>query len=184
MVGIWLVGIDHNNFKVVWTANRDDPPVTSNATTLDLTKSGKLLLKTDEQGKEKPISISTTSDSASFACMFDSGNFALYNKNDSIIWETFRYPTDTILEGQILPCGGQLFSSASETNHSTGRYRLKMQYDGNLVLELANTVDDASDEVYWESETGGDRNRLVLNDAGLLQIINSTSMESVQNLLP
>ena len=55
MVGIWLVGIDHNNFKVVWTANRDDPPVTSNATTLDLTKSGKLLLKTDEQGKEKPI---------------------------------------------------------------------------------------------------------------------------------
>ncbi|KAK4585178.1 hypothetical protein RGQ29_022728 [Quercus rubra] len=181
MVGIWLVGIDHNNFKVVWTANRDDPPVTSNATTLDLTKSGKLLLKTDEQGKEKPISISTTSDSASFACMSDSGNFALYNKNDSIIWETFRYPTDTILKGQILPCGGQLFSSTSETNHSTGRYRLKMQYDGNLVLELANTVDDAS-EVYWESETGGDRNRLVLNDTGLLQIINSTSMESIKNL--
>ena len=181
MVGIWLVGID-NNITVVWTANRDDPPVTSNATTLDLTKSGKLLLKTDEQGEEKPISISTTSDSASFACMLDSGNFALYNKNDSIIWETFRYPTDTILKGQILPFGGQLFSSASETNHSTGRYRLKMQYDGNLVLELANTVDDASDEVYWESDTGGDsRNRLVLNDAGLLQIINS-SMESVQNL--
>ena len=118
--------------------------------------------------------------------MFDSGNFALYNKNDSIIWETFRYPTDTII-------GGQLFSSASETNHSTGRYRLKMQYDGNFVLELANTVDDAS-EVYWESLPGGySRNRygrngyglnkycLVLNDAGLLQIINSTSMESVQN---
>ena len=56
MVGIWLVGID-NNITVVWTANRDDPPVTSNATTLDLTKSGKLLLKTDEQGEEKPISI-------------------------------------------------------------------------------------------------------------------------------
>ena len=54
MVGIWLVDID-NNITVVWTANRDDPPVTSNAT-LKLTKSGKLLLKTDEQGKEKPIS--------------------------------------------------------------------------------------------------------------------------------
>jgi len=37
MVGIWLVGIDDNT--VVWTANRDDPPVTSNATTLDLTES-------------------------------------------------------------------------------------------------------------------------------------------------
>ena len=31
MVGIWLVDID-NNITVVWTANRDDPPVTSNAT--------------------------------------------------------------------------------------------------------------------------------------------------------
>ena len=180
MVGIWLVDID-NNITVVWTANRDDPPVTSNAT-LKLTKSGKLLLKTDEQGKEKPIS--TTSDSASFACMFDSGNFALYNKNDSIIWETFRYPTDTIF-------GGQLFSSASETDHSTGRYRLKMQYDGNFVLELANTVDDAS-EVYWESLPGGysrngyglNKYHLVLNDAGLLQIINSTSMEVFKILLP
>ena len=56
MVGIWLVDID-NNITVVWTANRDDPPVTSNAT-LKLTKSGKLLLKTDEQGKKKPITTS------------------------------------------------------------------------------------------------------------------------------
>ena len=119
MVGIWLVGIDDNT--VVWTANRDDPPVTSNATTLDLTESGKLLLTTDEQGEEKIIS-ATMSESASYACMFDSGNFVLYNKNDSIIWETFRYPTDTILGGQILSSGCQLLSSLSDTNHSTGRY--------------------------------------------------------------
>ena len=33
MVGIWLVGIDDNT--VVWTANRDDHPVTSNATGFD-----------------------------------------------------------------------------------------------------------------------------------------------------
>ncbi|KAL4644321.1 hypothetical protein ACB092_02G157000 [Castanea dentata] len=182
MVGIWSVGID-NNITVVWTANRDDPPVTSKAT-LKLTKSGKLLLKTDEQGKEKPIS--TTSETAFFACMLDSGNFALYNKNNSIIWDTFRCPTDTILKGQMLPPGGQLFSSVSDTNHSTGRYRLRMRYDGNLVLELANSVDDAS-EAYWESGTGGygkeydSKFSLDLNDAGILQIINSTSMESVQN---
>ena len=74
MVGIWLVGIDENT--VVWTANRDDPLVTSNARTLDLTESGKLLLTTDEEGEEKIIS-ATMSESASYACMFDSGNFVV-----------------------------------------------------------------------------------------------------------
>ncbi|XP_075637700.1 G-type lectin S-receptor-like serine/threonine-protein kinase LECRK1 [Castanea sativa] len=188
MVGIWLVGID--NITVVWTANRDDPPITSNTTTLDLTHSGKLLLTTYEL-EEKPIS-ATTSDSASFACMFDSGNFVLYNEKHSIIWETFRYPTDTILGGQILPSGGQLFSSVSETNHSTGQYRLKMQYDGNLVLYPANTLDDIS-EAYWGAGSNGNGNgangndlkyRLYLNDTGLLQIINSTSMDSIKDLSP
>ncbi len=67
MVGIWLKGI--NNITVVWTASRDDPPVTSNAT-LELTKGGKLVLRTDDQqgGREKLIA-PTLSDSASFACV-------------------------------------------------------------------------------------------------------------------
>ncbi|KAM3708910.1 hypothetical protein ACJW31_02G132200 [Castanea mollissima] len=177
MVGIWLVGIDDNT--VVWTANRDDPPVTSNAMTLDLTEGGKLLLTTDEQGEEKIIS-ATMLESASYACMFDSGNFVLYNKNDSIIWETFRYPTDTILGGQILSSGCQLLSSLSDTNHSTGRYRLKMQIDGNLVLYLINTLDTET-EAYWASRTNGYtlKYRLYLSHTGLLQIINSTSMNNV-----
>ena len=180
MVGIWLVGIDDNT--VVQTANRDDPPVTSNATTLDLTESGKLLLTTDEQGEEKIIS-ATVSESASYACMFDSGNFVLYNKNDSIIWETFRYPTDTILGGQILSSGCQLLSSLSDTNHSTGRYRLKMQIDGNLVLYPVNTLDIVT-EAYWASRTNGYtlKYRLYLSHTRLLQIINSTNMNNVQQL--
>nr|POE46709.1 g-type lectin s-receptor-like serine/threonine-protein kinase lecrk3 [Quercus suber] len=170
MVGIWLVGI--NNITVVWTARRDDPPVTRNAT-LNLTKDGLFLIT--EQGL-KHIS-ARTSDSAYFAAnMLDSGNFVLYNKNNSIIWETFSYPTDTILGGQFLSSGGQLFSNLSETNQSTGRYRLKMQYDGNLVLYPVNTVDVSSD-AYWSSGTYENvlvYYRLYLNNTGLLHIINST----------
>uniref|UniRef100_A0A2N9F0M8 Receptor-like serine/threonine-protein kinase n=1 Tax=Fagus sylvatica TaxID=28930 RepID=A0A2N9F0M8_FAGSY len=182
MVGIWMVGRD-NNKTVVWTARRDDPPVTSNAT-LAFTKGGKLVLRSDEQGGEKPISATTLSDSASFACMLDSGNFVLYRKDQyAIIWETFKYPTDTILGGQILSNGGQLFSSLSETNHSTGRFRLKMQYDGNLVLYPTNT-EDIESEAYWSSETYRNhlKYRLYLNSTGDLQIINSTSMDSVDDL--
>ncbi|KAL4610522.1 hypothetical protein ACB092_08G056200 [Castanea dentata] len=180
MVGIWLMGTD-NNKTVVWTANRDDSPVTSNST-LDLTRDGKLHLRADEQGVEKLISSEAT-ESASSACMLDNGNFVLYNKNDSIIWESFSHPTDTILGGQILSSGAQLFSSSSETNHSTGRYRLKMQDDGNLVLYPVNTVDDES-EAYWSSDTSSKsfKFRLYLNYSGVLEIINSTSMERVKVL--
>jgi hypothetical protein len=114
--------------------------------------------------------------------MLDSGNFVLYSKDNSTIWETFKYPTDTILGGQILSSGGQLFSSLSETNHSTGRYRLKMQYDGNLVLYPVNTA-DISSEAYWSSATYGFQYHLYLNYTGLLQIINSTSNDSVKILV-
>uniref|UniRef100_A0A2N9ESD3 Receptor-like serine/threonine-protein kinase n=1 Tax=Fagus sylvatica TaxID=28930 RepID=A0A2N9ESD3_FAGSY len=181
MVGIWLVGIGHTT-DVVWTANRDDPPVTSNAI-LELTKRGELVLRTGEQGgKEKNIA-PMLSDSASFACMHDSGNFVLYSKDNSTIWETFKHPTDTILGGQILSTDGQLISSLSETNHSTGRFRLKMQSDGNLVLNKIKTADIRS-KPYWSSNTTTDNQghnySLYLNNTGILQIINS--VDSVEDL--
>ncbi|RWR97071.1 G-type lectin S-receptor-like serine/threonine-protein kinase LECRK3 [Cinnamomum micranthum f. kanehirae] len=44
----------------------------------------------------------------------------------------------------------QLISSASETNHSSGRFRLKNQDDGNLVLYPVDTTDIA-ENAYWAS---------------------------------
>ncbi|XP_057416530.1 G-type lectin S-receptor-like serine/threonine-protein kinase LECRK2 [Lotus japonicus] len=167
-LGIWLVSTVEET--VVWTANRDDPPVTSNAN-LQLTVDGKLILI--EKGQEKLIAKSNGT--ASFASMLDSGNFVLYNNNSQVVWQSFDHPTDTMLGGQSLPCGGQLFSSLSGTNPSTGRFRLKMQDDGNLVLYPANTTDTARD-AYWATGTddrhGSPKNRLYLNNTGLLQIRN------------
>uniref|UniRef100_A0A2N9HC91 non-specific serine/threonine protein kinase n=1 Tax=Fagus sylvatica TaxID=28930 RepID=A0A2N9HC91_FAGSY len=129
-----------------WTANRDDPPVPLNAT-LEFTKGGELVLRTGEQGgKEKHIATTLSTDSASFACMLDSGNFVLYSKDNSIIWETFKYPTDTILGGQILSSGGQLFSSLSVTNHSTGRYRLRCR-----LLQIFNSTNDTVENLNYLS---------------------------------
>ncbi|KAJ7956985.1 putative Receptor-like protein kinase 1 [Quillaja saponaria] len=169
-VGIWLVSLD--NKTVVWTANRDDPLVTSSAM-LHLSKDGKLLLQTG-LGKEKLIANATGS--AFFASMLNSGNFVLYNKNSGVIWQSFDYPTHTIVGGQTLRSRGQLFSSLSETADSTGRYRLKMQDDGNLVLYPANT-NDASVDAYWSSGTYRYGSRcpkceLYLNNTGNLHIMN------------
>lgn len=93
---------------VVWTAGRDDPPVTSNAK-LQPTMDDKLVL-IDGQGEKKVIARNASA-KASFASMHDSGNFVLYNNNSSIIWQSFDYPTDTLLGSQSLPNGNQLASS-------------------------------------------------------------------------
>ncbi|KAJ0097285.1 hypothetical protein Patl1_27807 [Pistacia atlantica] len=130
------------------TANRDDPPVSSNAT-LTLTMAGKLMQRTS-RGPEKTIV--KTLEIASFASMVDSGNFVLFNNRSDIIWSSFDFHTDTILGGQNLYSGSELFSSVSKTNHSSGRSRLKMQSDGNLVLYPINTIDQFVD-AYWASYT-------------------------------
>jgi len=170
-IGIWLVG--KKNRTIVWSANRDDPPVTSTVK-LQFTMNGTLIL-TNQQGQEKLIVNANAR--ASSASMLDSGNFVLYDDNNSsIIWQSFDHPTDTLLGSQSLPCGGQLSSSLSETNHSTGRFRLNMQDDGNLVLYPAYTANTPWD-AYWASNTvsGNVKYHLYINKTGLLQISNSSS---------
>ncbi|XVE83307.1 hypothetical protein DITRI_Ditri16bG0078300 [Diplodiscus trichospermus] len=165
-IGIWLL-VAKSHKTVVWTANRDDPlPVTPKAT-LRFTQDGKLVLTT-EQGEKRLIDGVT----ASSASMQDSGKFVLYDEGKQIIWESFQSPTDTILGGQQLPAGSQLISSVSKTNHSTGRFRLAMQEDGNLVLYPVNT-ENTGPNAYWNTATFG-KFRLHLNYSGFLQIIDDT----------
>ncbi|XP_059436909.1 G-type lectin S-receptor-like serine/threonine-protein kinase LECRK4 [Corylus avellana] len=112
-VGIWLVS--KHNKTVVWTAIRDGPPITTNAR-LDFTKDGMMLSRT-ERRRSKLIAKATGS--VSYAAMLDSGNFVLCDKDSKIVWQSFEHPTDTILGGQTLFAGGQLFSSLTEIDHSS-----------------------------------------------------------------
>jgi len=171
IVGIWLVGKPAD--IITWTAYRDDPPVPSNAT-LELTVNGKLLLRTyyanNEAGEEKLIA--RIEKSALNARVLDSGNLVLYNEHSEVIWESFNFPTDTILGGQNLYAGGELLSGASSTRLSTRRFRLTMQNDGNLVLYSVGTLVDA----YWDTSTSGSFDtHLYLNYTGELLILNNTS---------
>ncbi|KAB5548304.1 hypothetical protein DKX38_011710 [Salix brachista] len=160
-IGIWLIGQPDNT--VVWTVNRDDPPVSSNAT-IHFSEKGELLLRT-EKGYEKPIAGDLhVSDSAS---MLDSGNFVLYS-NCNRIWQSFDFPTDTILGGQSLNISHELVSSVSSSNHSSGRFFLAMQEDGNLVAYRRKSANLPSD-AYWSSNSFV-RLNLSLNHQGLLSM--------------
>uniref|UniRef100_A0A0D3EZ18 non-specific serine/threonine protein kinase n=1 Tax=Oryza barthii TaxID=65489 RepID=A0A0D3EZ18_9ORYZ len=87
------------------------------------------------------------------AAMRDDGNFVLYAANATVAWSTFAAPTDTLLAGQDLAPGAQLFSSVSATSRATGKYRLTNQLnDGNLVMYPAGTMNVAA-AAYWDTGT-------------------------------
>ncbi|CAK7354784.1 unnamed protein product [Dovyalis caffra] len=174
IVGIWLAGKPDD--IITWTANRDDPPVPSNAK-LELTIHGKLLLRTyANNGVIEEKLVANIEESASNAVLLDSGNLVLYNEHSDVIWESFNFPTDTILGGQNLHAGGELLSRASTANLSTGRFHLKMQYDGNLVLYPTNTLDTPLDS-YWNTETPESAgSHLYVNYSGDLLLLSNTSV--------
>ncbi|VVA36969.1 PREDICTED: G-type lectin S-receptor [Prunus dulcis] len=153
-VGIFLAGIPEKT--VVWTANRDDPPVSNTATLLFM---GDGLTLVTAEGQNYFVK---SSGSASYASMLDSGNFVLYNSGREIVWQSFDHPTDTLLPGQHLLPGSELFSAKSEADHSTGIFRLKMQNDGNLVQYPVDTP-DTSVYAFYSSLTSGQGENVTLN---------------------
>ena len=162
-VGIWMVGPPNNT--VVWTANRDDEPVSFNAT-IHLSEEGKLFLRTAQGNENLIANVSEVADSAS---MLDSGNFVLYS-GSSVIWQSFDHPTDTILVGQNLTFNDKLVSSVSSSNHSSGRFLLPLQTDGNLVAYPKKSA-SLSVDAYWSSDTFQDDKKglsLYLNNQGFL----------------
>ncbi|XVF61859.1 hypothetical protein PTKIN_Ptkin08bG0168000 [Pterospermum kingtungense] len=169
-VGIFLAGVPQRT--VVWTANRDDPPLPTTAS-LNLTTDGRLIIQSS-QGRDKYIT-NDSSQKVANAFMLDSGNFVLYNSDHGIIWQSFDNPTTTILQGQHLSAGKELFSSVSEADQATGIFRLKMQTDGNLVQYPVDTPDTGS-YAYWASNTYGSGYTASLNldNDGHLYLVNST----------
>ncbi|XP_077222719.1 G-type lectin S-receptor-like serine/threonine-protein kinase LECRK2 isoform X2 [Tasmannia lanceolata] len=144
VVGTWLEA--DPNKKVVWTANRDDPPVSNNATLL-LTHDGWLLLRSPG-GLDK--NITDTASSASYASFLDTG--------------------------QRLPSEQDLYSSLSDADHSKGRFQLSMQGDGNLVLypkDGSTTTTDAYWSTGTYGNQGLDIH-LYLNNFGQLYLVNKS----------
>ncbi|WJX90296.1 hypothetical protein P8452_72208 [Trifolium repens] len=179
-VGIWLVGPSDNTTTVVWTANRDAPAVSSKSM-LNLTEQGLLLL---QNGTGDPplyiIDFSRDgSDSNSYtelvsrASMLDSGNFVLYDEHSNVIWQSFDDPTDTILGGQNMT--NYLVSSMSKSDHSSGRFYLGRQSDGNVAAYPFYSF-RSDEDAYWDSNSNtsfGYHQKLSLSIQGSLCLTNS-----------
>lgn len=177
-VDSYAVGVFLSDNTVVWTANRDNPTVPNDVVALQLTDNGRLVLQR-RQGQE--VDVINPPQAIASASMLDNGNFVLYSSDSGVIWQSFDQPTNTLLPGQRLQTGQELFSSASQTDYSKGIFRLKMQSDGNLVQYPVNTPDTAA-YAYFATNEGGIGNNVSLNfeDDGRLHLLNGSV--SLQNI--
>lgn len=110
--------------------------------------------------------------------MLDTGNLILTDEANSTIWRSFDYPTDTLLNGQILRPGMRLTSSTLQGNMSSGSFSLSLgTSDLQLVFSPGAT---ASTQVYWSMLQ--DR-RLVSSVKGTpaYVLLNSTGLSLVRN---
>lgn len=124
---------------IIWSANRDAP--ISNSGKMILSSGGMII--SDENGKEKWSSPQLNS-SVSSLTLTEIGNLVLLDQNNISLWESFDYPSDTIVIGQRLPVGNSLTSLVSEDDMSTGNYSLSittsdaiLQWDGSTYWMLS-----------------------------------------------
>ncbi|WCJ35495.1 G-type lectin S-receptor-like serine/threonine-protein kinase At5g24080 [Euphorbia peplus] len=133
----------NNNCTLVWMANRDFP-VNGKHSKLILLVTGNLVLT--DAGKSTAWTTDTVSASPVELRLHDNGNLVLSNTQNIHVWQSFDFPTDTLLPSQLFTRNLQLVSSRSRSNFSSGFYKLFFN-DDNLI-HLAYDGPDVS-SVYW-----------------------------------
>lgn len=66
--------------------------------------------------------------------LLETGNLVLVDARNVTLWESFEYPTDTIVIGQRIRAGRSLQSAVSDGDMSVGDYQLEVT-DGDVLLQ-------------------------------------------------
>ncbi|KAG5539961.1 hypothetical protein RHGRI_020258 [Rhododendron griersonianum] len=169
LLAIWYAQLPDQT--IVWHANTTSPVQTGS--NIELTANG--LNLTDPNG----LTIWTAqpaNSTISYGVMLDTGNFILSGTNTAVyVWQSFNYPTDTILPTQILPLGGMLYSKLSETNYAKGRFELHFM-NGDLQLNPVAWPTETQYSSYYSSGTANPNSslsgfQLVFSQSGDIYIL-------------
>ncbi|ONK65644.1 uncharacterized protein A4U43_C07F39190 [Asparagus officinalis] len=143
-IGTWYTRIPGQS--VIWVGNRKNP-VSGPTAVLMLTSNGSLLV-TDGNSKVFLSSPSMVAVGKPVAQLLDAGNFVIRDSqitdSDSFAWQSFDYPTDTLIPGMKL--GWNLTSGlnrnltawSSSTDPSPGNYTLALDLRGDPQLLFWN----------------------------------------------
>ncbi|XP_037419722.1 G-type lectin S-receptor-like serine/threonine-protein kinase SD2-5 [Triticum dicoccoides] len=112
--------------QVIWSANRNFPVGRDDI--LSFTGAGQLIL----QNNVGTFVWSTPTKDASVVGMRldGSGNLVLFDQNNVSVWESFDYPTDTLVIGQLLCVGANLTANDSFTSWASGQINLHTSSNG------------------------------------------------------
>ncbi|KAK4340564.1 hypothetical protein RND71_039065 [Anisodus tanguticus] len=152
-VGIWYKEIQERT--TVWVANREIPVTNSSSSSspvLKISEDGRLVID-DGAGNSvwrsnKPPSFNYPSDTIISAQLLDSGNFVVRPVNDekkeNYLWQSFDYPTDTLLPGMKLGWDSKEGLNRNITSWRTpfdpapGNYTFKLDINGLPEAFLMN----------------------------------------------
>ncbi|BAT97842.1 hypothetical protein LR48_Vigan11g043600 [Vigna angularis] len=184
--GVWFSQAEKH---VVWMANRD-VPVNGKRSSLSLLKNGNLVLS--DAGQFDVWDTKTLSEQPLELHLHDTGNLVLLEQTNrsSVLWESFNFPTDTLLPGQLLTRFTKLVSARSEGNYSSGFY--KLFFDNDNVFRLLYEGRQVS-SVYWpdpwlvsnnvgfgNGRTSYNSSRVaVLDDLGLFSVSDKYSLTTI-----
>ncbi|GLT53214.1 hypothetical protein SLA2020_265010 [Shorea laevis] len=115
--------------SIIWSANRN--AAMSDSDSLSLTSNG---LSVTNQANQLLWSTPPLNSEVSALQLLESGNLVLVDSRNVTLWESFEYPTDTIVTGQRMPAGKSLRSAVSDGDMSVGDYKLEVT-DGDVVLQ-------------------------------------------------
>ncbi|KVH94860.1 putative receptor protein kinase ZmPK1 [Cynara cardunculus var. scolymus] len=140
---IWFT--NSKDRTVVWTANRNTP-VNGHGSKVTFQRDGAMVL-TDVNGMVV-WQTNTTSTDVNRAVLLNTGNLVLKNRKGQILWQSFDYPTDTLLPSQTLTKSKSLISASRKGSFQSGYFSLN--YNSNNVLTLSYDGPEIS-SVYWPS---------------------------------
>ncbi|KAF8658996.1 hypothetical protein HU200_058838 [Digitaria exilis] len=160
-------GDDSDSQSVVWFAKRSPPSgPTPNATAqsvLIVTADGQLALA-DGNNNQVLWAPPASTERGSVLVLRDSGNLQFLgddsgnNNQVVVVWESFAYPTDTLLPGQSLAYDmatsrGKVFAKRGDDEFTTGRFSMGVQSDGNVVLYVDLFYGNSPGNAYWQAYT-------------------------------
>ncbi|KAK3023383.1 hypothetical protein RJ639_028112 [Escallonia herrerae] len=128
---------------VVWTANRDRP-VNGKGSKLSLRRNGVMFL-TDVDGKVV-WQTNITTYNAQRAEVLDTGNLVLRDPKGEILWQSFDYPTDTLLPSQTFTKSNKLIAAVRKGNFASGYYSFYFSNDNELKLFYDGPE---TSSIYW-----------------------------------
>ncbi|KAI3729947.1 hypothetical protein L6452_18620 [Arctium lappa] len=138
--------------KIIWSANRGSPVANSDSFVFDvdgnayIQSNGKVIWSTNTAGK-----------GVSAMALLDSGNLVLVGVDGVFVWQSFSYPTNTLMPNQDFSAGLKLVSNPR--NNLTFSLDIK---SGDMILSAGFR----NPQPYWAM--GKDKRRIINKDGGNL----------------